>query len=188
MLFLPLSIAATGFEKRSSSYSNHKKWRPPSVESIGVSKESELIVFKQALLQFCQTRHLRLDNKMIFPTMLLNTQCNEKWQRYGCLKELARSAALHSNDHDSTNSTSDEKRRSLVGSTCTSQSGWSCTKLHGASSCRGEQASKSCHDDRQNKGEPSTEARRLVPETPDHPPRYRYRLLVSLLNNRLLRF
>ena len=48
--------------------------------------------------------------------MLLNKQCNEILQRYGCSKKFAQSAALHSNDHDSTDSTN-EKRRLLVGST-----------------------------------------------------------------------
>ena len=44
-------------------------------------------------------------------------------------KGFAQSTALHSNDHNSTDSTSDEERKSLVG--LTSQTGWSCTKLHG---------------------------------------------------------
>ena len=96
-------------------------------------------------VEFLQTRHLRLDKRMIFPTMILHTQCNEEWQSYGCSKGLhkaprfTRMIMMH-------DSTSDEKRRSLVGST--SQTGWSCTKLRGASSCSWEQASKSRHDDR----------------------------------------
>ena len=76
------------------------------------------MVFKQSPLRCFKsdsrkTRHLRLDKRMIFPMMLLNKQCNEISQRYGCSKKFAQSAALQSNDHDSTN----ERRKSLVGST-----------------------------------------------------------------------
>ena len=188
LLFLPLSIAATGTGFESDGVpiaTTRKEWRPLSVESVGVAKESELIVFKQAPLRcFKCKQDLRLDKRMIFPTMFWIRSGNEKWQSYGCSKGFAQRAALHSNDHDSTDSTSDEKR-SLVGST--SQTGWSCTKLRGASSCRREQASKSHHDDRKSKGEPRGEAK-LAPGTRDHLPHYRYHLLVSLLNYRLLRF
>ena len=56
-------------------------------------------------VRFSQTRHLRLDEKMILPMLLLNKQCNQKWQSYGWSKKFAQSAVLHSNDHDSTDST-----------------------------------------------------------------------------------
>ena len=59
-------------------------------------------------------------------------------------------------------------------------------EVTGASSCRREKALKSRHDDWSSKGEPSSEAT-LALETRDHLPCNRYRLLVSLPNNRLLR-
>ena len=78
--------------KGSSSYSNHKKkWRPPSVESVGVAKWSARLQTTTTPLlqvQFSHTRHLHFDKRMIFPTIFLHTQCNEKWQSYGCSKGL----------------------------------------------------------------------------------------------------
>ena len=132
-------------------------------------------------VQFSQTRHLRLDKRMIFPTMFLHTQCNEKWQGYGCSKGLRKARRFtrmimtrHRTKREGHWWDQHRKRR-----------GWSCTKLHGASSCSWEQASKSRHHGRWSKGELSAEAR-LAPETRDHRPHNRYRLLVSLPNNRLL--
>ena len=172
MLFLRLSIDAIAFESdRVTVATTRRKWRPPSVQSVSLAKGGlQTITTPLFQVRFSQTRHLRLYKRMIFPMMLLKKQWNEKWQSYvinsslsmiptraslrqsyGCSKKFAESAALHSNDHDSTDSTN-EKRRSLV-----EQCKWLelrevTWKLHGASSCRREQASALRHDDRSSKG------------------------------------
>ena len=102
MLFLRLSINATAFyleSDRVTMATERRKWRPPSVQSVDLAKDGlQTITTPLFQVRFSQTRHLRLDKRMIFPMMLLNKQCNEILQPYGCSKKFAQSAALHSND------------------------------------------------------------------------------------------
>ena len=93
MLFLPLSIAATGFESDRVPIATTRKM----ATAIGRKRRRGQREWSACLqttttsllqVQFSQTRHLRLDKIMIFPTMILHTQCNEKWQSYGCSKGL----------------------------------------------------------------------------------------------------
>ena len=98
---------------RSSYYQPLKKWRPTSLESIALFQ-----------VRFSQTRRLRWDKKNLSYDAF-EYAVQRKLTKLWLLKGVCTiwSATLHSNDHDST----DEKRRSLVGST--SQTGWICTKL-----------------------------------------------------------
>ena len=149
------------FRKRSSYYSNHKKKMATAVgpkRRLGQrSSNNHHSVVSSLILA---TRHLRLDKRMIFPMMLLNKQCNEIWKSYGCSKKFAQSAALHSNDHmtQGTRRTTredhwwDRKRLELHEVT------W---KLHGASSCRREQASKPVASRRQVEQRRGGKAERL---------------------------
>ena len=118
LVFLRSSIDATAFESdRVTIATTRRKWRPPSVQSDGLAKDGlQTITTPLFQVRFSPTWHLRLDKRMIFPMMLLNKQCNEIFQRYGCSKKFPQSTALHSYDHDSADSTN-ERRRSPVVST-----------------------------------------------------------------------
>ena len=167
MLFLPLSIPATGFEsdrvpiattRKNGDHRGSKVSAWPKRMKFSPSNNHYFVASGPILVSKAST--FRKKNDLSNDVFAYAVQ--QKMTKLWLFKGFAQSTALHSNDHDSTDSTSDEERKSLVG--LTSQAGWSCTKLHGASSCSWEQASKSRPDDRKSKGELSAEAR-LAPET-----------------------
>ena len=93
MLFLPLSIAATGFESDRVPIATTRKMatavgRKRRRGQREWSARLQAATTRLLQVQFSQTMHLCLDKRMIFPTMFLHTQCNEKWQSYGCPKGL----------------------------------------------------------------------------------------------------
>ena len=171
--------------KRSSYYSNHKKKIATAVgpkRPLGQrSSNNHHSVVSSPILA---TRHLRLDKRMIFPMMLLNKQCNEKWKKLWSFKEVCtkRGASLEWS-YDSRDSTND-KRRSLVGSQ-TAGVARSYTEVTWCKFMQARASFEACSVT--TTGRAKARRQGWAPETRDHLPRDRYRLLVSLQNNRLLR-
>ena len=151
MLFLRLSIDVTAFESdRATIATTRRKWRPPSVQSVSLAKDGlQTITTPLFQIRFSQTRHLRLDKRMIFPMMLSN-KCATKYYNVMVVQRSLHKARRFTRmimtrrtkgeDH-----LWDQHHKWLELHEVT----W---KLHGASLCRREQASKLRHDDRSSKG------------------------------------
>ena len=120
--------------------------------------------------------------------MFLDMQCNEKRQSYGCSKEFVQSAALHSNDSMGENSSHQGKatggnniQRRRAGLTCCLVVG-----VHADIDEISIKVTSQRRAEQQRREKPSLAGKAGAGNSRSLP-RYRYRLLVSLPKNRLLR-